>query len=207
MIFMVIAMPGMGRYCHTVLPTLVTTMSKLQRVNVVGSSGSGKSTVGRLIADKLDMPYVELDDLHWLPDWTESTDEQLFSKLENALSGEGWVLDGNYSRTVPVKWKRVQMVVWLDLPYWLILFQVITRTFRRSIYSEVLWAGNRESLAKAFFDKDSIILWSISNLSRVRRGYSQAMTDDRFGHIQFVRLRSRREIREFLSALPETQTD
>jgi adenylate kinase family enzyme len=180
-------------------------MSEIQRVNVVGSSGSGKSTVGRQIATRLGLPFVELDDIHWRPNWTESTDEELFSNLGKALAGEGWVLDGNYSRTVPVKWKRVQLIVWLDLPYWLIMYQVISRTFRRSFNREILWAGNQESLTKAFFDKDSIILWSLSNLSRVRRGYSQAMSDDRYRHIQFVRLRSRREIREFLSALPIAQ--
>jgi hypothetical protein len=52
---------------------------------------------------------------------------------------------------VPVKWQRVQLVVWLDLPYPLILYQVIKRSLRRSLFREELWSGNRESLAKAFF--------------------------------------------------------
>lgn len=49
------------------------------------------------------------------------------------------------------------MVVWLDLPYWQVLYQVLTRTLKRSITQEELWSGNRESLKQAFFEKDSVI--------------------------------------------------
>lgn len=173
-----------------------------QRINIVGSSGSGKSTIGKLVAKKLDYPYVELDEIQWKPNWTESTDEELFTKLEPALEGDCWVLDGNYSKTVPIKWKRVQLVVWLDLLYWLILYQVISRTFRRSLTKEELWAGNRETLRKAFFHRDSIIWWSLTNLSKNRRQYLAAMRDPRYNHIRFVRIRSRKELAQFLAVLP-----
>lgn len=171
------------------------------RINVVGSSGSGKSTFAKALAEKLGVPYVELDEVHWKPNWTESTEEELSRNLEAALSGDQWVLDGNYHRTVPIKWRRVQMVIWLDLPYWLILCQVITRTIGRSIRREVLWAGNQESLYKAFFQRDSIILWSLTNLRKVRRQYTREMQNPDFSHIWFVRLRSRKEVSEFLKGV------
>lgn len=171
----------------------------VSRVNVVGSSGSGKSTFGRALAEKLGHPYIETDAVYWRENWTEPPDDEFFADLEAALAADCWVLDGNYSRTVPIKWRRVEMVVWLDLPYWLILYQVISRTLRRSIRQEELWAGNRESLYKAFLQKDSVIYWSLTNLARMRRGYSAAMASDRFSHIHFVRLRSRREASEFLA--------
>ena len=173
----------------------------LRRINVVGSSGSGKSTVGRVLAEKLALPYLELDAIFWRPDWNESPDEEFFADLETALSGGRWVLDGNYSRTVPIKWQHVEAVIWLDLPYWRILWQVISRTVRRSVKREVLWAGNQESLVKAFFRRDSVIYWSLTNLSRVRRGYEAAMASERFSHIRFVRLRSRTEVDAFLGSL------
>ena len=178
-------------------------MEQLQRINVVGSSGSGKSTFARRLATALRVPYVELDALHWKPNWTESPDDELFPRLEAALSGESWVLDGNYGRTVPVKWQRVQTVIWLDLPYWLILYQVTKRTLQRSLRREELWAGNRESLRKAFFDRDSIIWWSLTNLQRVRRGYLAAMSDTEFGHIDFIRLRTRHEVDAYLAAVSD----
>ena len=184
------------------VPLALFSDVEFMRINIVGSSGSGKSTAGKLIAKKLGYPYVELDEMQWKPNWTESTEQELFTNLERSLERESWVLDGNYSKTVPIKWKRVQWVIWLDLPYWLILYQAISRTIRRSITKETLWAGNRETLKKAFFERDSIILWCLTNLAKVRRQYLAAMSDPRFNHISFVRICSRKQLAAFVASLP-----
>lgn len=174
----------------------------IQRINVVGCSGSGKSTTARLIAARLGLQYIELDALYWGPGWTEPTDKVLLAGLEQALAPDAWVLDGNYARTEAVKWRDVQMIVWLDLPYWLIFWQVLRRTLKRSWHQEELWAGNRESLAKAFFSKDSILLWSVTNMAKVRRQYLAIMTDPAYSHISFVRLRDRAAISHWFDSLP-----
>ena len=71
------------------------------RINVLGTAGSGKSTFSKLIAEKLSVSYIQMDELFWKPNWRESSDEELFPKLEKALSSDDWVLDGNYTRTIP----------------------------------------------------------------------------------------------------------
>ena len=72
------------------------------RINVVGTAGSGKSTISKRIAQKLDVPYVQLDEIFWKPNWKESCDEEFFSKVEEIVSSDGWILDGNYTRTIPL---------------------------------------------------------------------------------------------------------
>ena len=176
-------------------------MQQYTRFNVVGSSGSGKSTLARAIAQALQLPYVELDALFWKPDWQESSDDEFLPKLAQALAGDEWVLDGNYSRTTSIKWQRVEVVVWLDLPYPLILYQLVKRTLLRSLTREVLWSGNTESLVKTFFHRDSVIWWSLTNLTRVRKDYSSALSDPRYCNIQFVRLRSQAHLALFLENL------
>lgn len=173
-------------------------MITAKRINVVGTSGSGKSTFAQRLAERMQVPYVELDELNWQPNWTEAVDEVLFSRLEDALQGDAWVLDGNYKKTIPVKWRRVEMIVWLDMPFWLTFYQVLVRTFRRSLRNEELWAGNRESLSKAFFSRDSILLWSLSTYRENRRKYLQLMASNDYPHIQFVQIRSRAEQEAFL---------
>ena len=87
------------------------------RINVVGTAGSRRSTFAQSIAKKFNAPYIQLDEFFWKPNWKESCDEEFFSKVEEVVSTDRWILDGNYTRTIPIKWKRVQMVVYLDLPF------------------------------------------------------------------------------------------
>ena len=168
------------------------------RINVVGTSGSGKSTFARQIAEECNIPYIEMDALFWKPNWTKSTDEEFFPRLKEALSSDDWVLDGNYQRTQPIKWRRVQTVVYLDLPFRVVLYRMIRRCLVRGWRREELWAGNRETLWKHLFTRDSMILWTISSFPKLRRRYATAFATTENSHIRFVRLRSRKETADFL---------
>ena len=67
---------------------------------------------------------------------------------------------------------------------------------------EVLWAGNVETLGKAF-SSSSVIWYSIKNLRARHREYSAAAKTPGLAHIQFIRLRSRSEVKAFLAELVE----
>ena len=41
----------------------------LQRTIVIGTSGSGKSTIAQRIAQIVHAPYIEMDALNWEPNW------------------------------------------------------------------------------------------------------------------------------------------
>ena len=171
------------------------------RINVMGTSGSGKTSVARRIAKKLNIPYVELDELFWKPNWTESTDEEFFPKLEEALSVDGWVLDGNYTRTIPIKWKRCRMVVYLDLPFHIVLYRIIKRSLIRGFKNEELWAGNKETVLKHLFTRDSMILWTMKTFFTNRKRFAINSKNPEYSHIKFVRLRSKKEIGNFVTQL------
>lgn len=42
------------------------------RVVIVGTSGAGKSTLARALAKRLGVADIELDALHWEPQWTQA---------------------------------------------------------------------------------------------------------------------------------------
>lgn len=46
-----------------------------RRIAVVGASGSGKTTFARRLAERLGIPHIELDAIHWGPDWTPARDD------------------------------------------------------------------------------------------------------------------------------------
>jgi adenylate kinase family enzyme len=163
-----------------------------RRFHVVGTSGSGKSTVAARLAATLGVPHVELDALYWEPGWTEAADDLFLARLGEALSGDGWVVCGNYGRLArAVVWARVDTVVWLDLPRSTVMRQVVTRTLRRRWRRELLWGTNRESLRKALLSRDSILWWAWSTHARNRAEYEALLLG---APSSVVRLRSRSEV-------------
>ncbi|RKD84981.1 adenylate kinase family enzyme [Kushneria marisflavi] len=177
---------------------------KIMKINVVGTSGAGKSTLARRLSEALSLPHIEMDALLWLPDWQERPDAQLFKALETALTASpGWVLDGNFDRTRGIKWREVDMVIWVDTGFWRTMTQAVTRAVRRAWTQQELWpgTGNRESFRKTFFSRDSILLWTLKAWPRNRRRYVAAMADPQYRHIRFVRLCHPKEMDQFVQAV------
>src|SRR6476620_10527030 len=104
----------------------------ISRIVVIGTSCSGKSTLAKAIAERLGVKHVELDALHWEPNWVEASHEETRRRADLALGAdESWVVDGNYGYTRDIVWTRAQMVVWLDYPFLLVLSRAVRRTLRR----------------------------------------------------------------------------
>ncbi len=171
------------------------------RVNVLGTSGSGKSTFAKRIAENMGVPYVEMDALFWKPNWRETSDTEFILKIEDSISGDGWVLDGNYTRTIPTKWKRVQMVVYLDLPFWTVAYRLIKRSLVRTLTHQELWSGCRETIWKTFLSRDSVLLWALKMFQTNRERFEEYSRDSDFSHITFVRLRSREAVENFAQGI------
>ncbi|MBE5212359.1 adenylate kinase [Pectobacterium sp. A535-S3-A17] len=175
------------------------------RVNIIGTSGSGKSTLARCLSEKLAIPYIEMDALFWLKDWQERTDADFFQRLESALEPDNWVLDGNYNRTREIKWRNVDVVIWVDYSFTRTLFQAVRRAYLRAWRKEELWSGtgNKESFLRSFLSRDSIILWTIKTYSRNRKRYLADLADPRYRHIRFITVHSPRECETFLQHFPK----
>lgn len=174
----------------------------MRRVVVVGTPGSGKSTVGAALAERLGAPWIELDRLYHLPGWGAPEPEEFRRKVAEALAGARWVVDGNYSAAREVTWARADTVVWLDLPRRVVLRRLARRTFWRVTRRTELWAGNRERWSDVLsMDKHrSILLWAWTQFAVYRRRYGEAMMDPRWSQLRFIRLRSDREVARFVAA-------
>jgi adenylate kinase family enzyme len=172
-----------------------------RRVNVIGASCSGKTTMARALATKLAVPHVELDALHWEPGWREASADVMRQRTAAAIVGDGWVVDGNYSDVRDLVWERAEAVVWLDYPLRTVLARYALRTRRRLRGGEELWpgTGNRERLDMHLLRRDGLLWWILSTYHRRRREYPQRLAAN--PRLAGVRLSSPAEADTWLEAL------
>lgn len=85
-----------------------------RKIIVLGCSGSGKSTFSRRLREITDLPLIHLDNIWWKPDRTHISREEFDRKLEEILRTDGWILDGDYSRTYEMRFRACDTVIFLD---------------------------------------------------------------------------------------------
>ena len=85
-----------------------------ERILIIGICGSGKSTLARTLGAGTRLPVVHLDALNWLPGWTQRPKAEFDALLTAELEKPRWIIDGNYARTLPLRLRYCDAVIWLD---------------------------------------------------------------------------------------------
>ena len=175
--------------------------ARLRRVVVIGTTGSGKTTLARELAQVQGVPHVEMDAYRHGPNWAETPDDEFCRLLAHALRDDRWVADGNYRVTRPIIWTKATAVVWLDYTFPLVFWRLLLRTLRRGIFRQTLWNGNKENLFEHFFTRNSLFWWAIKSHWRRRRTLPPTLAEPRYAHLHLVRLRSPREAARWLAGI------
>ena len=107
--------------------TAMKSTSIGNRVLVLGCPGSGKSTFARALQEKTGLPLVYLDNVWWRADRTHISREEFDRALAELLAGERWIVDGDYSRTVEIRVRAADTVIFLDYPEEVCMAGVLAR--------------------------------------------------------------------------------
>jgi adenylate kinase family enzyme len=168
----------------------------VNRVAVVGSGGAGKSTFANQLSQRTGLPVVHLDREFWGPGWVKMEDEAWEARVRELVAADRWITDGNYSRTMDLRFARADTVIFLDIPRLVCLWAVTWRAVRyRKGSRPDMTEGNDEKLDPAFLS------W-IWNYPRRQRPEILAKLGALPPTTAAVRLSSRRAMQEWLDALP-----
>lgn len=170
-----------------------------KRIAVTGTSGSGKTTTGRALAQRLGVPFLQLDEVNHLPGWQEAPIEQFRGRVDEFTRGERWVVDGTYhNRIGTLVWERADTLVWLDLPVRVWLLRLLRRVVRDIVTKRDLFNGNRQNWRYAFFVRDSLVSYALKQHFIRRREFPKLF--EQLPNLQVVRLRSPRAVERWLAA-------
>lgn len=172
---------------------------------VVGSSGSGKTTVARRLAVNLGLPLLEMDSVFHRGGWEQQKGDQFRGEITDFAAGSAWIIDGNYTSQGAREsvWPQADTFVWLDLPRRVIMARVVSRTLRRVVTREDLWDGVKEPWTNLYsLDPErNIIVWAWTRFEHTRAKYEAAVASGEWDHAGVHRLRSVDEVRRFLDSV------
>ena len=165
----------------------------MQRLLVIGSPGAGKSTLARALAARSGLPLVHLDQLHWLPGWTERNRDESRAELAGVLAQDRWIIDGNYGSILAMRLARADTVVWLDYPTHLCFWRVLKRWWRYR-------GTNRPDMTEGCPERlDPEFLWYVLTFRSAWQGRNAALLDAFQGNI--VRLQATAATQRWLDGL------
>ena len=166
----------------------------MERIMIIGCGGAGKSTLARQLGEITGLPVVHLDKLFWQPGWVESTKEEIDGKIFRELEKDRWIIDGNYTRTMPRRLERCDTVIYLDFSRIACLAGVAKRVL--STYGTV-----RPDMAEGCperFDPE-FVKW-VWNFNKTKREKICRMLNEAEG-IETIVLKNRRAVKLFLKSI------
>ncbi len=172
----------------------------MKRIVVIGSSCSGKSTFAQQLASKISLEYIELDQLHWLPNWQERDDKGFRGLVKQATAAESWLVDGNYSVVRDIVWPRATTIIWLNHSFSLVLYRAFSRSIVRSATKKPLFAGNIETFKQTFLTRESIILWVLQTYHQKRKRYYTLLTQMKAQGIEVIEFNNQKQVDSYLKS-------
>lgn len=123
-------------------------ISNYNKIMIIGNNGSGKSYFAKELSKITKLPLIHLDLEYWLPDWKQVSQIEWSRKQAEFTAKEKWIIDGNYTETMEVRFEKAELIIFLDINRLVCLLSVLKRRHRvRSDFPDYLkYEFNKEFL-------------------------------------------------------------
>ncbi|HVQ44570.1 MAG TPA: hypothetical protein VMT30_06410 [Candidatus Saccharimonadia bacterium] len=123
----------------------------MQRILIVGVSGTGKTRLARRMSIKLHIRAVLLDTIFWKENWQEEDPKVVESKIRRVIQKDTWIIEGYIEPLGAERVKRAGKVIYLDYPGYIAFWGGLRRwrEFRGKTRPEMP-AGNIEAFGWKF---------------------------------------------------------
>ncbi len=99
------------------------------KVLIIGNAGSGKSTLGKKLSQKLNLPLYGLDKVVWKKNWVPAPKDERRRLIKDITDKERWLIEG-VSKQV---FEEADKVYFLDIPTHRCLINILKRFVKNGI--------------------------------------------------------------------------
>lgn len=111
-----------------------------KRIHIIGSVGSGKTTLAKEISSWLDIPYYELDNVVWIRHKSgdmRRTEQEREEYLKSILQSNNWIIEGIHNEDwVSDCFNSADLILFLDTKYSIRTYRIIKRFLKQKLRIE-----------------------------------------------------------------------
>jgi adenylate kinase family enzyme len=125
----------------------------VNRINIIGPPGSGKTTLARELASIYNLPIINMDKIAHTKKYNPLHDKPAFmTKIKTECKKDKWIMEGVYKSTLEYRMPRADMTIYLDFPKTIYVYRVLKRRvqYRNKVRPEMP-SDWKERIEPAFF--------------------------------------------------------
>lgn len=169
------------------------------RILLIGSPGTGKSTTAKFLGEKLNLEVIHLDKYFWKPDWEMRSRYEFDEIVLELIMKDKWIMDGNYSRTLKARAKRADLIIFFDFPSYFCVFRILKRSFKTKLGFEKR-TDMADGCDEKWIDREFVnFVWNFKK--RTVPGNYLTLNEIGFEKNKIIVLRNRSESEKFFKCL------
>ena len=102
----------------------------IHRIAIVGGPGTGKTTLSNLLGTYYSLPVIHLDAIQYLENWKVRDESERNQMIIKQTQKEDWIIDGIYHHTLNERFKRADLIIWLDYSTFSQIKGILKRYFK-----------------------------------------------------------------------------
>ncbi|WP_181347424.1 AAA family ATPase [Thalassobacillus sp. CUG 92003] len=104
---------------------------KPNRIHIIGSVGSGKTTLAKALSETFTIPFFEIDNIVWkrYPSGDiRRTEQERDDYLQEIIQSERWIIEGVHNEAwVADSFRKADLIIFLDPTYSIRTYRIIKR--------------------------------------------------------------------------------
>lgn len=123
----------------------------MDRICIIGGSGTGKTTLANNLAEKLKLPVYHIDGMFYLENWKERDKEERDKTILEKAAEDRWIIDGTYTSTLKQRLDRSDYIIYLDYSSFAQVKGIVSRAIKDYGKERPEIPGCKERLTWDFF--------------------------------------------------------